>query len=334
MTNILNQNHPFVIGISGIAGTGKSTLIKYLSKILDATALFWDDFDEISQGPEDYVKWYESSRNYDDWVYYDDLVATLESLKAGHVVTCPTKFVLFDAPLGFCHKATGKYIDFLVCLDTPLDIALARRLVRDYQSAHNPKKILEELEHYLLNSRPLFVLTPEERVCDLTIDGSLNVNEQCQKILAALQNVEQSKKITAFEIKLQPLSNEFKRQIYEGFSRHAIAKIGHDEKFDAVAFIASNEKSSFIGAVVVELFWGALHVKYVYVEDEYRDCGIATKLLEHALSYGRDNQCPFAFVETMSFQALGFYEKMGFELEFTRSGYKHNTSFHYLCKNL
>jgi uridine kinase len=341
MTNVLNQNHPFVIGISGIAGAGKSTLVKHLSKILDATTLFFDDFDEISQGPEDYVKWYESSRNYDDWVY-DDLVATLESLKAGRVVTCPatkkelrpTKFVLFDAPLGFCHKATAKYIDFLVCLDTPLDIALARRLVRDYQSAHNPEKILEELEHYLFSSRPLFVLTPEEKVCDLTIDGSLTVNEQCQRVLAALQNVEQIKKITAFEIKLQSLSNDFKRQIYDGFSRHAIAKIGHDEKFDPVAFIASNEKSSFIGAVVIELFWGALHVKYVYVEDEYRGCGIATKLMEQALSYGRDNQCPFAFVETMSFQALSFYQKMGFVLEFTRSGYKHGTSFHYLSKNL
>lgn len=151
---------------------------------------------------------------------------------------------------------------------------------------------------------------------------------------SALQNIEKSKKTTAFEIKLQLLSNDIKRQIYDGFSRHAIAKTGHDEKFDAVAFIASNEKNSFIGSVVVELFWGALHVKYVYVEDEYRACGIATKLMERALSYGRDNQCPFAFVETMSFQALGFYEKIGFELEFTRPGYKHDISFHYLRKKL
>lgn len=47
-----------------------------------------------------------------------------------------------------------------------------------------------------------------------------------------------------------------------------------------------------------------------------------------------DKACPFAFVETMSFQALDFYRKMGFELEFTRSGYKHGTAFHYLRKLL
>ncbi len=136
------------------------------------------------------------------------------------------------------------------------------------------------------------------------------------------------------DIKLLPLTNDLKKQIYDGFSRHAIAMTGQDEKFDPVTFVASDEQGSFAGAVVAELFWGALHIKYVYVEDAFRGRGIASRLMDSALSYGRDNQCPFAFVETMSFQALGFYQKMGFELEFTRPGYKHDTSFHYLRKEL
>lgn len=137
-----------------------------------------------------------------------------------------------------------------------------------------------------------------------------------------------------FDITLQPLSQELKEKIYQGFSRHAIEMTGHDEKFDPIAFIANNKDGVFAGAVVVEMFWGALHIKYVYVEEKYRGRGIATKLMENALNYGRKNQCPFAFVETMSFQALGFYQQIGFELEFTRSGYKCDTSFHYLRKNL
>ena len=79
---------------------------------------------------------------------------------------------------------------------------------------------------------------------------------------------------------------------------------------------------------------GALHVKYVYVDDAYRGQGLATRLIERAFAYGRENKCFFAFVETMSFQALGFYQKMGFQLEFTRPGYAHGTSFHYLRKDL
>lgn len=135
------------------------------------------------------------------------------------------------------------------------------------------------------------------------------------------------------EVKQQSLSEKLKKQIYEGFSHHAIATTGHDEKFNAIAFVA-NKKRFFLGAIVVELFWGALHIKYIYVEDKYRGHGVGTQLMENALKYGRDNKCPFAFVETMSFQALEFYQKMGFALEFTRSGYKHETSFHYLRKAL
>lgn len=77
-----------LIGISGISGAGKSILIKKLSETLQATTLFWDDFDEISKAPEDYVKWHESRRNYDDWVY-EGLSATLEKLKDGQRVICP-----------------------------------------------------------------------------------------------------------------------------------------------------------------------------------------------------------------------------------------------------
>lgn len=135
------------------------------------------------------------------------------------------------------------------------------------------------------------------------------------------------------EIDRQPLNEQLKKQIYEGFGRHARAMTGRDEKFDPVAFIA-NDRGSFAGAIVAELFWGALHIKYVYVDEAYRGKGIGSQLMERALKYGRENKCLFAFVETMSFQALDFYRKMGFELEFTRSGYKYDASFHYLRRTL
>lgn len=135
------------------------------------------------------------------------------------------------------------------------------------------------------------------------------------------------------KVKQQALTEDLKKQIYKGFSRHAIAMTGHDEKLEPVAFIAA-DGGHFAGVIVVELFWGALHIKYIYVDDKYRGKGIGSQLMENALKYGRDNKCPFAFAETMSFQALDFYRKLGFVLEFTRLGYNHSTSFHYLQKTL
>ncbi len=47
---------PHIIGISGITGAGKSTLAKALSLDLKATLISWDDFDDISLEPEDYIE--------------------------------------------------------------------------------------------------------------------------------------------------------------------------------------------------------------------------------------------------------------------------------------
>jgi predicted N-acetyltransferase YhbS len=65
------------------------------------------------------------------------------------------------------------------------------------------------------------------------------------------------------EIRNLPLTEDIKNKIYQGFSKHVKALIGHDEKFDAVAFVATDD-GRFVGAIVVELFWGAFFhfIKY------------------------------------------------------------------------
>jgi len=134
------------------------------------------------------------------------------------------------------------------------------------------------------------------------------------------------------EISQQPLTEEIRKQVYDGFSRHAIATIGVDEKIEPIAFVAM-EDGVFAGTVVVALFWGALHVKHVYVEEKFRGQGLGTCLMNQAFQYGKEHECPFAFVETMSFQASGFYQKFGFTIELTRTGFSHGTSFHYMKKD-
>jgi uridine kinase len=176
-----------IIGICGIRGAGKSLLTHELSKSLNATALFWDNFDPISKAPDDYVKWYQTTRDYNEW-QYDALAEVLKQLKAGKKVVCPitkkeltpTNYIIFDAPLGRKHIKTGQYIDYAIFLNTPLDIALARRILRDFRDKSNLNiaEIFEELDTYLTTSRPLYMIdyeTPDD--FDLDIDGSLPVDQ-------------------------------------------------------------------------------------------------------------------------------------------------------------
>ena len=185
-----------VIGISGVGGAGKSVLTNALGKALNATILFWDDFDEISKDPENYIEWYNTSKDYSEWKY-DSLAEVLKQLKMRKKIVCPatkkelipTDYIVFDAPLGRKHIATGQYIDYSIFLNTPLDVALARRILRDFREKSNLNitEIFEELDFYLTSSRPLYEMHYDEKEYDFIVDGTLPVDNIVTTILKKLQ---------------------------------------------------------------------------------------------------------------------------------------------------
>lgn len=130
------------------------------------------------------------------------------------------------------------------------------------------------------------------------------------------------------------LTPELKARIYDAFAKHAMDSVGFDGlALDPVVFeITENDVS--LGVCVCQLFWGNLHIKYLLTHKEHRGRAIARALMEHAFAFGKENRCHFAFVETMSFQAPEFYQKLGFEIELKRDGYAAGTSFYYLKRML
>ena len=191
-----NKKGSKVIGISGASGMGKTTLTHAIGKALNATKVFWDDYDELSKEPQDYIKWYETSRNYSEWDYRV-LAEVLESLKSGESIVCPatkqilepTEFIIFDAPLGYRHTQTGKYIDFLIFPNTPPDVALARRLLRDFRKKESAAidEVLNEIEFYL-SARELYTMCYEENHdANLVVDGCLSIENQTAQILQAIE---------------------------------------------------------------------------------------------------------------------------------------------------
>lgn len=179
-------NYPYIIGISGISGAGKSTLASALQKELNATLVAWDDFDDISTGPDDYVDWYNRGEDYTEWDY-SQLEVVLKNLKSGANTTHPamhkplqvTQYIIFDAPLGRFHQQTGKYIDCWIHISVPLDVSLARRVIRDFSSDKKTKKdIVDDLKYYLASSRPLFLDEQYKKQADYVSDGLTPLDNQ------------------------------------------------------------------------------------------------------------------------------------------------------------
>jgi ribosomal protein S18 acetylase RimI-like enzyme len=131
-----------------------------------------------------------------------------------------------------------------------------------------------------------------------------------------------------------PLTPELKNQIYEAFRKHAINCTGIWGLAQEPISFEMRDGANLVGCIVVQLFWGQLHIKYLLIEEPYRGQGLARRLMEHAFEFGKGQGCCFAFVETMNFQAPEFYQKLGFKIEFVRHGYDRETSYYYLKRDL
>lgn len=135
-------------------------------------------------------------------------------------------------------------------------------------------------------------------------------------------------------IKEGKLDPELSEKILNALNKAAVLATGHNGYAEAPVSFTMEDKGNLVGAAVVEIIWGQLHIKYLFVDEAYRKLGIAKKLMEHAFRFGRKRNCQFTFVETWSYQAFDFYKKLGFELEFTRAGFELESSIHYLRKYL
>jgi ribosomal protein S18 acetylase RimI-like enzyme len=133
--------------------------------------------------------------------------------------------------------------------------------------------------------------------------------------------------------KKSSLDPQEKEWVDEGFSSHAMESVGHDGDITEFSLVAKR-KEEFVGALNVRLFWGSLHIRHLFVVPGHRAQGVGKCLMEEAFKTGRAKKCRFAVVETMSFQALDFYQKLGFKIDFSREGYDRGCIFHYLSKSL
>ena len=183
------MNRHFVVSISSVSGGGKTALATALHGSLPQSALFYfDDFDDSNVYPEDFYEW---SRRGGDITEFDCpgmRTAVDEEIQKGKA-----KQIILDFPFGRRHPRFADIIDLDVFIDTPLDVAMARRILRDYsRDGQKPsdevlKDLLDELAHYLAKARYPFLDACKARdASDLILDGWRRLDDLKAEVLARI----------------------------------------------------------------------------------------------------------------------------------------------------
>jgi GNAT superfamily N-acetyltransferase len=135
-------------------------------------------------------------------------------------------------------------------------------------------------------------------------------------------------------MEFEPLLEEgIRRFIVESLDKHNMAITGLREFFP-VNFVVREERGEIVAGVLGHLWGGWLQVNVLWVAEDARGRGYGTRLMESAESYARSKGAIGATLETHSFQARPFYERLGYEVFSTLEGYPFGHAKYYLRKAL
>jgi ribosomal protein S18 acetylase RimI-like enzyme len=106
------------------------------------------------------------------------------------------------------------------------------------------------------------------------------------------------------------------------------------KQMDFFAFFIRDETGHILGGCGGDNMYGCFFVGQLWVNEKLRGQGYGTRLMQAAEKQAKESGCLFMAVNTMDWEALDFYKKLGFYVEFERHGFDKNSIFYFLRKNL
>lgn len=194
----------YVIAVSGSSGSGKSTLVNELSRQLNAVALYFDAYQATTLYPTDMMLRLAKGDPIDlNEVQSPHFDRDIMKLKKGEKVTDPwerelppSEYIVVEEPFGRLRREIGNVLDFVVFVDTPLNICLARRVLRDLRveyatvDSSEKVKIVEDFLASYINGLGNGYQLISDRVgttADLTVNGLADVWTTAKTVLTAIR---------------------------------------------------------------------------------------------------------------------------------------------------
>ena len=187
-----------VICFSGISGAGKTTIVRAIQKALfDTEVLSFDSYDDMLH--KDFFDWSDRGADYNEW----DLSPMINDIEG--IIEKHPSYILLDFPFGYGNEKMAKYIDFAIWIDTPLDIAIARRVIRDFTERDPERNKINNLfenlnftmKAYLNHDRMMYIqhIDTVKPFCDFFVDGTGNIEDIVKSIIETISQVQKSNNV-------------------------------------------------------------------------------------------------------------------------------------------
>ena len=104
--------------------------------------------------------------------------------------------------------------------------------------------------------------------------------------------------------------------------------------YDEFCFVARDSEGDLAGAITGRAYYDEVHIGDLIVGKDHRRSGLGRKLVLAVEDEYRGRGYNVVTLTTFGFQAPGFYEKLGYELEFVRANKDPKLSKYFFKKNL
>jgi GNAT superfamily N-acetyltransferase len=101
--------------------------------------------------------------------------------------------------------------------------------------------------------------------------------------------------------------------VRQGLSAFNAAHAG-DDHYQRIVFIVRDDAGAIRGGLLGGTYWGWLSVDILWLDESLRGQGWGTRLMALAEDEARQRGCHSAHLDTMDWQALDFYLKLGYSV--------------------
>jgi ribosomal protein S18 acetylase RimI-like enzyme len=129
------------------------------------------------------------------------------------------------------------------------------------------------------------------------------------------------------------IPKEYEEILYHEISDNAFQAKGLPPIRPFSIFI-KDAKDKVVGGASGTILYGSLYIDSLWIAKTLRHQGWGTKLMNEAEKIGIENSALFVTLNTMDWEALPFYQKLGYSIEFTREGYAKDSKMFMLRKTL